>query len=160
MYIEPALIRFMLNKNDVITIPADAVTEISYGQDVHRRIGTAVAVGVFTLGIGALVALSKSKKHFVGLTWAEAPTTGAPTTPKPDAAGPSADATKPETSQAQATDASKPATAPGVVMKADVAKKGGLAMQCDKNEYRGILAGLEGITGKKAVDSTTMTVKN
>ena len=33
-------------------------------------------------------------------------------------------------------------------------------MQCDKNEYRGILAGLEGISGKKAVDSSTMTVKN
>jgi hypothetical protein len=33
-------------------------------------------------------------------------------------------------------------------------------MQCDKSEYRGILAGLEAITGKKAVDSTTMTVKN
>jgi hypothetical protein len=39
------------------------VREISYGQDVHRRIGTAVAVGVFTLGVGALIALSKSKKH-------------------------------------------------------------------------------------------------
>ena len=38
--------------------------------------------------------------------------------------------------------------------------KGGFAMQCDKNEYRGILAGLEGVTGKKAVDSETMTVKN
>ena len=43
---------------------------------------------------------------------------------------------------------------------ADGDQKGGLAMQCDKSEYRGILAGLEGITGKKAVDSTTMTVKN
>jgi hypothetical protein len=31
---------------------------------------------------------------------------------------------------------------------------------CDKNEYRGILAGLEGISGKKAVDSSAMTVKN
>ena len=40
-------------------------------QDVHRRVGTAVAVGVFTLGAGALVALSKSKKHFLGLTWAD-----------------------------------------------------------------------------------------
>ena len=39
-------------------------------------------------------------------------------------------------------------------------KKGGLAMQCDKNDYRGILAGLEGVSGKKAVDSETMTVKN
>ena len=33
-------------------------------------------------------------------------------------------------------------------------------MQCDKNEYRGILAGLEGTSGKKAVDSEAMTVKN
>jgi hypothetical protein len=33
-------------------------------------------------------------------------------------------------------------------------------MQCDKNEYRGILTALEGMTGKKAVDSDAMTVKN
>ena len=62
--------------------------------------------------MGALLALSKSKKHFIGLTWANGD------------------------------------------------QKGGLAMQCDKNEYRGILAGLEGITGKKAVDSEALTVKN
>jgi hypothetical protein len=43
---------------------------------------------------------------------------------------------------------------------ADGDKKGGLALQCDKNEYRGILAGLESISGKKAVDSAAMTVKN
>jgi hypothetical protein len=43
---------------------------------------------------------------------------------------------------------------------ADGDKKSGLAMQCDKNDYRGILAGLEGISGKKAVDSETMTVRN
>ena len=110
--IEGTQIRFKKGKTEVIAIPATAVTEISYGQDVHRRVGTAVAVGVFTLGLGALTALSKSKKHFVGLTWE------------------------------------------------DGEKKGGLAMQCSKSEYRGILAGLEGITGKKAVDSTTMTVKN
>ncbi len=58
------------------------------------------------------MALSKSKKHFVGLTWA------------------------------------------------DGDKKGGLAMQCDKNEYRGILAGLEGIFWEKGRRlSTTMTVR-
>jgi hypothetical protein len=33
-------------------------------------------------------------------------------------------------------------------------------MQCDKNDYHGILAGLEGVSGKKAVDSETVTVKN
>src|SRR5579859_2453353 len=47
-------------KSLVATIPASAVTEISYGQDVHRRVGTAVAIGVFSFGIGALTALSKS----------------------------------------------------------------------------------------------------
>ena len=38
--------------------------------------------------------------------------------------------------------------------------KGGFAMQCDKNDYRGVLTGLEGVTGKKAVDSEAMNVKN
>ena len=98
--------------SDVVTIPASAVTEISYGQDVHRRVGAAIGVAVFSLGIGALLALTKSKKHFVGITWD------------------------------------------------DNGKKGGLAFQADKNDYRGLLAGLEGITGKKAVNSDAMTVKN
>lgn len=112
MYIEGTNVKFMKGKNDVLTIPASSITEISYGQDVHRRIGTAVGLAVFSLGIGALTALSKSKKHFVGITWA------------------------------------------------DGDKKGGLAMQCDKNDYRGVLAGLEGVSGKKAVNSDNLTVKN
>lgn len=112
LFIDGNQIRLVKGKDLIATIPAASVTEISYGQDVHRRVGTAVAIGVFTLGLGALTALSKSKKHFIGLTWASG----------------------------------------------DV--KGGFAMQCDKNDYRGILAGLEGITGKKAVDSTALTVKN
>ena len=69
-------------------------------------------IGVVTLGVGALMALTKSKKHFVGLTWANGD------------------------------------------------QKGGLAMQCDKSDYRGVLTGLEGITGKKAVDSAALTVRN
>jgi hypothetical protein len=39
-------------------------------------------------------------------------------------------------------------------------KKGGFAFQADKGDYRGILAGLEGITGKKAADSDAFNVKN
>lgn len=97
---------------EVALIPASAVTEISYGQDVHRRVGAAIGVAVVSLGIGALLALTKSKKHFVGITWD------------------------------------------------DNGKKGGVAFQADKNDYRGLLAGLEGITGKKAVNSDAMTVKN
>lgn len=112
LYIDAGQIRFVNEKKDLVAIPASAVTEISYGQDVHRRVGAAIGIGVVTLGIGALMALTKSKKHFVGLTWANGD------------------------------------------------QKGGLAMQCDKNEYRGILTGLEGITGKKAVNTDTLTVKN
>src|ERR1700722_4649066 len=112
MFIEQDRIRFTTKKAEVISIPTSAVTEISYGQDVHRRVGTAIGLAVISLGVGALMALSKSKKHFVGLTWV------------------------------------------------DGDKKGGFAMQCDKNDYRGVLAALEGVSGKKAVNSDAMTVKN
>jgi hypothetical protein len=112
LFIEQNQVRLVRDKAEVITIPTAAITEISYGQDVHRRVGAAIGLAVVSLGIGALMALTKSKKHFVGLTWI------------------------------------------------DGDKKGGFAMQCDKNDYRGVLAGLEGVTGKKAVDSDAMTVKN
>jgi len=112
LIIDSNQVRLVRDKGEVITIPASAITEISYGQDVHRRVGAAIGLAVISFGIGALMALTKSKKHFVGLTWA------------------------------------------------DGDKKGGFAMQCDKNDYRGVLAGLEGVTGKKAVDSDTMTVNN
>ena len=105
-------IHFSEGGQEIKVIPAAAITEISYGQDVHRRIGAAIGLAVVSFGVGALMALTKSKKHFVGLTWQ------------------------------------------------DGDKKGGFAMQCDKNDYRGILAGLEGVTGKKAVDSDAMNVKN
>jgi CxxC motif-containing protein (DUF1111 family) len=112
LYIDQDKVRFVEKDKEIIAVPATAITEISYGQDVHRRVGAAIGLAVVSLGIGALMALSKSKKHLVGMTWA------------------------------------------------DGDKKGGLAMQCDKNEYRGILQGLEGVSGKKAVDSAGMTVKN
>jgi hypothetical protein len=112
LYIDSTNVRIVRDKTEIAVIPAAAITEISYGQDVHRRVGAAIGIGVFTLGVGALMALTKSKKHFVGLTWD------------------------------------------------DAGKKGGVAFQADKSDYRGLLTGLEGITGKKAVDSDTMTVKN
>ena len=99
------LVRLRTDKGNFVYIPTAAITEVSYGQEVHHRIGTAVGLAVVSLGIGALVAFSKSKKHFVGLTWD------------------------------------------------DAGNKGGLAVQADKNEYRGLILALEGVTGKKAVDT-------
>lgn len=113
LFIDQDKFRFVKDKTEMLNVPATAITEISYGQDVHRRVGAAIGLAVVSFGIGALMALTKSKKHFIGVTY-----------------------------------------------DAGDNKKGGFALQCDKNEYRGILAGLEGISGKKAVDTSTMTVKN
>jgi hypothetical protein len=46
---------------------------------------------------------------------------------------------------------------PGAPFLAFFARSG---RECNKIDYRGILAGPEGISGKKAVGSETMTVKN
>jgi len=112
IFIEADNVHFSHGKENVLSLPAGSVTEISYGQDVHRRVGAAIGIGLVTFGIGGLMALTKSKKHFIGLTW--------------DNEG----------------------------------KKGGLAFQADKDDYRGILTGLEGVTGRKAVNSDTLSVKN
>ena len=48
-------------KEDVMSIPAASITEISYGQDVHRRVGAAIGLALVSFGIGALMALTKSK---------------------------------------------------------------------------------------------------
>jgi hypothetical protein len=112
LFIDPTQIRIVHDKDTLFTIPAASITEVSYGQDVHRRVGAAIGLAFLSLGIGALMLLSKSKKHYVGLTWVNGD------------------------------------------------QKGGFAMQCDKSDYRGVLAALEGITGKKAVDSDALNVKN
>lgn len=111
LYFDAEQVRFMKGEELLATVPGSAITEVNYGQDVHRRIGTAIGIGLISFGAGALLALSKSKKHYVGLTWANGQ------------------------------------------------QKGGLALRCSKNDYRGILAALEGISGKKAINSDAMTVK-
>lgn len=101
LIIDPTQVRLHIGKDDVVTIPAAAITEISYGQDVHRRVGAAIGLAVVSFGVGALMALTKSKKHYVGVTWANGD------------------------------------------------QKGGFAMQCDKNDYRGVLAALEGLAARR-----------
>jgi ApbE superfamily uncharacterized protein (UPF0280 family) len=112
LVIDPTQVRLQVSKDVLAVIPAASITEISYGQDVHRRVGAAIGLAVISFGIGGLMALTKSKKHYVGITWANGD------------------------------------------------QKGGFAVQCDKSDYRGVLTALEGISGKKAVNSDAMTVKN
>ena len=106
----------MIGKVEVAKIPTGAVTEISYGQDVHRRVAQGLKTTNYIRGVGwpawpvgGLVALTKSKKHFIGLTWD------------------------------------------------DGGKKGVAAFQTDKYDYRGLLARLEDVTGKKV--STPIRLK-
>ena len=44
LYIETNQIRLAQKSEVLATIPSSAVTEISYGQDVHRRVGTAIGL--------------------------------------------------------------------------------------------------------------------
>jgi hypothetical protein len=52
-----------------VKVPVSAITEVSYGSDVHRRVGAAVGVAMVTFGIGAMLLLVKTKKHYIGFTW-------------------------------------------------------------------------------------------
>lgn len=62
-------ITLALKDGQTITVPPGHVTSISYGQEAHRRVGTAVALAVFSLGIGALSALHKTKLHYIGINY-------------------------------------------------------------------------------------------
>jgi hypothetical protein len=95
------------------SIPAKAITEVSYGNDVHRRVGAAVGVALVTLGIGAMLLLVKTKKHYVGVVWDN----------------------------------------PNAVADSVAPPKGGVVFKVGKGEYRGFIAALEGLTGKKAVNA-------
>ena len=64
LFIEETQVRLVRDKKDVGVVPAAAISEVSYGQDVHRRIGAAVGIGVVTLGIGALMAINQIQEAF------------------------------------------------------------------------------------------------
>jgi hypothetical protein len=112
MFLDQDKIRFerRRHKDEPIVVESKTITEVTYGSEAHRRVGTAIGVAVVTFGLGSLIALSHSKKHYVGLVW-----------------------------------------------DGGEGKKGGMVVQADKNEYRGIIAALEGLTGKKAINSDTAT---
>src|SRR5208337_284990 len=42
-----------------VTIPYNTITAMDYGEHAGRRVGSAIALGVMTYGVGALVLLSK-----------------------------------------------------------------------------------------------------
>jgi PEGA domain len=62
-------IKLQLKDGQTVSVPPKQVTSISYGQEAHRRVGTAIGLAVFSLGIGALSALHKTKLHYIGVNY-------------------------------------------------------------------------------------------
>lgn len=63
LYIESTIIRFVKDKTEVALVSASAMTEISCGQDVPSAFRNGGRGRRLHVGLGALIALSKSKKH-------------------------------------------------------------------------------------------------
>ena len=55
LIIDQNQIRLARDKADALIIPASSITEISYGQDVHRRVGAAIGLAVVFLSELALL---------------------------------------------------------------------------------------------------------
>ncbi len=60
-----------LKDGQSISINPKDVVSLSYGQEAHRRVGTAVGLAVISLGIGALSALHKTKLHYIGINFTD-----------------------------------------------------------------------------------------
>jgi hypothetical protein len=55
-----------------LKIPYGSVTSLEFGQKIGRRVGATIALGVTTLGIGALpVLFSKKKRHYLTIEYTE-----------------------------------------------------------------------------------------
>src|SRR5438270_3136647 len=65
LFIDATTVKLMKGKKQqVAEIPASAITEVSYGRDIHRRVGEGIGLALVNpFGIGALAAFTKEKKH-------------------------------------------------------------------------------------------------
>jgi hypothetical protein len=64
-------ITLALKDGQTVNIIPKQVTSLSYGQEAHRRVGTAIGIAVLSLGAGALFALHKTKLHYIGINYAD-----------------------------------------------------------------------------------------
>jgi hypothetical protein len=69
--VNPDSIIIALKDGQTVSIPPKQVTSLSYGQEAHRRVGTAIGLAVLSLGVGALFALHKTKLHYIGINYTD-----------------------------------------------------------------------------------------
>ena len=62
---------FTLKDAQSINIQPAQVTSLSYGQEAHRKVGTAIGLGILSLGAGALFAIHKTKLHYIGVNYSD-----------------------------------------------------------------------------------------
>lgn len=60
-----------LKDKQAISISPKSVTSLSYGQEAHRRVGTAIGIAVISLGAGALFMFHKTKLHYIGVNFTD-----------------------------------------------------------------------------------------
>lgn len=60
-----------LKDGQTVTIAPKQVTSLSYGQEAHRRVGTAIGLAIISLGVGVLFALHKTKLHYIGVNYTD-----------------------------------------------------------------------------------------
>ena len=70
---DASVLKFTVHKRIDWKLPYNEVTALSYGQHAGRRVGATVALGVTTLGIGALpVLFSKKRRHYLTIEYKDA----------------------------------------------------------------------------------------
>jgi len=69
--VTPDSIVLALKDGKTVSIPPKQVTSLSYGQEAHRRGGTAIGLAVISLGVGLIFLLAKTKLHFIGINYVD-----------------------------------------------------------------------------------------
>jgi hypothetical protein len=63
------MITFTLMDGQSVKIPPKQVTSLSYGEEAHRRVGTAIGLAVLSLGVGLIFLAHKTKLHYIGVNY-------------------------------------------------------------------------------------------
>lgn len=64
-------ITLALKDGQTVSIPPKLVTSLSYGQEAHRRVGTAIGLAVLSLGVGLIFLAHKTKLHYIGINYSD-----------------------------------------------------------------------------------------